>query len=402
MLSSLSTSSILVFVGLVLCQDASVEANRCADVIGASARQAVDGTWTFDVTVSSPYETGTGWDKYADAWQVHSVVSSDKNVEARGAVVVGTLLGTRPLAHPHVNEQPFTRSLSGVVVDDTIDTVVFSARDLVDGYCGERFILEIRASLVVCFSGASTLQLKNVEEPVPISHIQLGDEIHVGEGDYEPVYSFGHYSPLAMGEFLRIEASSESFSTIVEISPNHMFLTLDSGAVPASMIHVGSKLLLGRGDQNRSRATVVTAISTTTQQGLFAPFTPSGKLVVNGIMASSYVAMIPPDSLLFMINQQWLAHAFQFPHRLVCHYSHLSDCMIEQYTDEGLSTWVAAPFHCARRVQQLHPFVSAGLLLVLLPILAFFQLLEAALIAILRMPDLLGFSGVVSSSYTLA
>ena len=52
-------------------------------------------------------------------------------------------LGERVLAHPHENEQPFTRSLSGVVIPDGVDTVTIAARDSVLGFCGEVFVLEV-------------------------------------------------------------------------------------------------------------------------------------------------------------------------------------------------------------------------------------------------------------------
>lgn len=98
----------------------------CADVVGATATQSTsDGTWSFSVTVSSDE---TGWDKYADAWEVRG--SSD-----------GTIFGTRTLLHPHVQEQPFTRSLSGVVIPDDVIEVVIAAHDSVLGYCGEEFNL---------------------------------------------------------------------------------------------------------------------------------------------------------------------------------------------------------------------------------------------------------------------
>ena len=90
----------------------------CADVIGVEI--SGDGPYTFAVTVSSP---DTGWDKYADEWRIES--------EA------GDVLGVRELAHPHVDEQPFTRSLGGVEVEAG-STVVVAARDSVEGYCGER------------------------------------------------------------------------------------------------------------------------------------------------------------------------------------------------------------------------------------------------------------------------
>jgi len=91
----------------------------CADVENAEITAEAGGTFQFDVTVRS---AETGWDKYADAWEV------------RGPD--GTVLGTRILAHPHVDEQPFTRSLSGVTIPEEITQVEVAARDLVEGFCG--------------------------------------------------------------------------------------------------------------------------------------------------------------------------------------------------------------------------------------------------------------------------
>lgn len=89
------------------------------DVLAAEATQAADGTWRFDVTLSSPYDTPA---KYADAWRVRH---SD-----------GTEYGIRILGHDHANEQPFTRSESGIEIPDDVDTVIIEARDLLDGWGG--------------------------------------------------------------------------------------------------------------------------------------------------------------------------------------------------------------------------------------------------------------------------
>jgi hypothetical protein len=67
-----------------------------ARIVAAEARAAQAG-WTVSVTLR---HGDTGWDDYADGWRV---VTGE-----------GTVLATRPLAHPHVTEQPFTRSLSGL------------------------------------------------------------------------------------------------------------------------------------------------------------------------------------------------------------------------------------------------------------------------------------------------
>ncbi|MEM8706553.1 MAG: hypothetical protein AAGE98_08855 [Actinomycetota bacterium] len=89
------------------------------DVVDAEAMQAADGTWRFDVTLSSPYDTP---ERYADAWRV---LAPD-----------GSVLGVRELAHDHQNEQPFTRSLSGVVIPDDLDRVVIEGRDQLSSWGG--------------------------------------------------------------------------------------------------------------------------------------------------------------------------------------------------------------------------------------------------------------------------
>lgn len=85
-----------------------------ADVVDVTATRAADGTWRFDVTVAHDDE---GWDHYADRWEV---VAPD-----------GTVLATRTLLHPHVDEQPFTRSLSGVTIDPGLSEVTVRAHDSV-------------------------------------------------------------------------------------------------------------------------------------------------------------------------------------------------------------------------------------------------------------------------------
>ncbi len=92
----------------------------------ATARQA-SGAWRFDVTLSHP---DTGWDHYADGWRV---------LDASG----GTELGMRVLYHPHVEEQPFTRSLDGVTVPEGAGSVLIEARCNVDGWAGTYFRVEL-------------------------------------------------------------------------------------------------------------------------------------------------------------------------------------------------------------------------------------------------------------------
>ena len=91
-----------------------------ADVIEVEVRHIGADTYKFDVTVRHPDE---GWEHFANKWEV---TAPD-----------GTVLSTRILAHPHVEEQPFTRSLSGVKIPQNIAEVTVRAHDLVHGYGGK-------------------------------------------------------------------------------------------------------------------------------------------------------------------------------------------------------------------------------------------------------------------------
>ena len=80
-------------------------------------------TWRFDVTLSHP---DTGWDHYADGWRVLDMNDNE--------------LGLRVLFHPHVEEQPFTRSLSGVVIPEGTTEVQIEARCNIDGWSARKTV----------------------------------------------------------------------------------------------------------------------------------------------------------------------------------------------------------------------------------------------------------------------
>ena len=96
-----------------------------AEIVAAEASRA-GGAWSFSVTLR---HADTGWDDYADGWRV---VGPD-----------GAVLGTRRLAHPHVEEQPFTRSLSGVAIPPGTDRVEIEASTSVTGWGGPRLSLTV-------------------------------------------------------------------------------------------------------------------------------------------------------------------------------------------------------------------------------------------------------------------
>jgi hypothetical protein len=113
----------------------SVEPARTAnaDVEFVRATQEAGGTWRFDVTVRHP---DSGWEDYADGWDV--VTPEGQVLKANEGDPF-----TRLLLHPHENEQPFTRSQSGIAVPDGVSRVTIRAHDMVDGFGGQEIEVDL-------------------------------------------------------------------------------------------------------------------------------------------------------------------------------------------------------------------------------------------------------------------
>lgn len=99
------------------------------DVIAVEATREYGGTWKFDVTLSSPYDSPA---RYADAWRVRSVDGAAE-------------YGVRILTHDHASEQPFTRSQSGIAIPPDVRTVVVEGRDQQSGWGGATVTFELPA-----------------------------------------------------------------------------------------------------------------------------------------------------------------------------------------------------------------------------------------------------------------
>ncbi|MEQ9260611.1 MAG: hypothetical protein RIG84_16115 [Roseovarius sp.] len=104
---------------LALCVSALPAFAEAPKIVGVDVEK-VGMVWNIHVTLEHP---DTGWDHFADAWRV---------MDAEG-----NLLGERVLMHPHVEEQPFTRSLSGIVLPDGTREVFVKARCSMHGWAEE-------------------------------------------------------------------------------------------------------------------------------------------------------------------------------------------------------------------------------------------------------------------------
>ena len=229
-----------------------------------------------------------------------------------------------------------------------------------------------------CFSAASTVKVKGKAKEVRMDQLQIGDLVLVGNDVYEPIYSFGHYDPDSRASFLQIETDLG----LLEISQDHMiFVSPPQGPpIPAALLRMADRVYDFAGNELE-----VKSIRAITLRGKYAPFTPSGKLVVNGVLVSSYVALVPSHSLTILgvsFSFQWLAHSFEFPHRLVCY--HMGNFPKETFSDSGISDWVNRPLKLSQFVLDMgdYSIVKAGLLAIILVAFLVFDIIEYSIFLI--------------------
>jgi hypothetical protein len=216
------------------------------------------------------------------------------------------------------------------------------------------------------------------EGTIKMKDLVIGHKVLAKNNMYEKVYSFGHRDTTEKAHFLQLLPSK------LELSQDHMVFVKHKGAIPASMVTVGDILVGG------SR---VEGIQEVVRTGAFAPFTPSGSIVVNGVLASNYISFQGSNVINFgsemktPITYQWVAHAFQAPHRIWCHWLAHTDVLLSN----GFSIWSESPFRAANWFSQqgpalklflFVPFVFLLLVFYGIETLAFcYPLMGAALIA---------------------
>eukprot|EP00929_Paragymnodinium_shiwhaense_P107306 TRINITY_DN733_c0_g1_i3.p1 TRINITY_DN733_c0_g1~~TRINITY_DN733_c0_g1_i3.p1 ORF type:complete len:440 (+),score=74.86 TRINITY_DN733_c0_g1_i3:55-1374(+) len=138
-----------------------------------------------------------------------------------------------------------------------------------------------------CFPGVATVD--TLAGRVPLALLQAGDKVLVelagGDRRYEEVLSFLHALPAnegASNAFYALEHLSGEFRA----SGNHVVFTADGKEVAVEEVRPGDQLRF-----EGAATTIVAVRESFGETGMYAPLTPAGSVVVDGVVASNYATV---------------------------------------------------------------------------------------------------------------
>ena len=186
-----------------------------------------------------------------------------------------------------------------------------------------------------CFPGDAVVYICGGRQ-VLMSEINVGDRLLVrdasGQLKYDQVYMFGHRDPDLSSEFVVIKTQHTS----VRVSPEHsVYCVRDDRemCIPAADVKVGDDLLVVESSLQSLCPERVEGVTWERKLGVYAPFTLSGSVVVNGALMSCYINSPPPAA----------AHAMLLPIRMLYR---LSPSLLQKFNNttkaESIPWWAKA------------------------------------------------------------
>ncbi|CAF1234920.1 unnamed protein product [Adineta ricciae] len=159
---------------------------------------------------------------------------------------------------------------------------------------------------ISCFASVSRVELPDGSSK-SVSHLQIGDRVRVNKNHtYEPVIAFIHAKQHGLFDFLQITTRSllSNSTSVLLVSPDHLVFDFDSNIARfAGKFLVGDRLQFIENEQTVPGEII--SIKLIKAQGYYAPLTPSGTIVVDGVVSSNYAT----------VSNHALAHFFMGAYR---------------------------------------------------------------------------------------
>lgn len=249
---------------------------------------------------------------------------------------------------------------------------------------------------VVCFSGAATARVLD-QGAVAMKDLKIGDRVLTGSGAYSPIYSFGHFEEDESAEFIQIRTSGRGGRPL-EISSEHMvFLKGETNhPVRADAVRVGDVVLDHKGE-----GATVTKINKQLRTGVFAPLTVEGTVVVDGLVASNYVAFFGAEweaTMPSQLSQHTYVHWAISPLRLVCRMA-APRLLCDTYNEDGYPHYVAFGMKLNQLAAGQHVFAEFLVLALILVLVGTVRCVEYLLLDASMIVSLLAAGSMVTVAW---
>eukprot|EP00961_Rhodomonas_salina_P298479 3938114-Rhodomonas_salina.1 len=158
--------------------------------------------------------------------------------------------------------------------------------------------------------------------PKTMAEVRIGDMLLDSDGSFSPVYLFGHSDPAALTTFVSITTDS---GHNLRLSPLH-YIEADGSYMHAKDVLPGMSVAVHE-ERTTGFKKFTAAVKSTGQEllpGLYNPYTTSGTVVVDGVVASAhsewfleglvpprfaprlYQVLLAPVRAIFHLHPQWV------------------------------------------------------------------------------------------------
>jgi hypothetical protein len=217
-----------------------------------------------------------------------------------------------------------------------------------------------------CFSAFNTVEVRG-RGTVSIDSLRVGDMVKSHQNNnkesFSRVWSFMHKDPDAVTEFIQIQ--TENSKQPLELSPEHFVFVGNKGKVVSAKDVQEGDVLGG----NR-----VISIQRLTRQGIYAPVTESGEIVVSGVSASCYVDLLPGIAANIQV---YMSHGVLAYYRLI---SKLGSSFDDNLTLDGFAVTMCSLIHTGFHVATYNVALQLVVLMVCMPAVTALSTMEMLLL----------------------
>lgn len=163
---------------------------------------------------------------------------------------------------------------------------------------------------VECFPSDATVDVLNGGK-VTLSSLQIGTQVRVlneeNQVTYSPVIAFLHRDLNEHALYKRVRTSS----AVIELSQRHLIHQRKDGFIWAEKLNQGDEILVvGSNHDNDTQWEEVLEIGDISKQGLMAPLTEQGTIIVNNVHASCYALVKSHNVAHFALAPYRFYHRF--------------------------------------------------------------------------------------------